>query len=687
MRPRGALALVAAATALTGGPTAAEGSDFIPKPVENGAYLDIFASHERDTNTYGSNSSRWSDDFLREKLTVFSNGFVYHPRFLLYQVSLAGALKQEDYEASFLEEVGWTSSSGVEYDTRLLFLSEHPYNLELYAQRYEPLFKEQSSVQRNSVESGYGAMFRYRLRPFFFDARFSDDKIDSGPTESDVTRLGLNGEYFKRFESGNQYTLTAAHNPSRFSNSMGLEGSATEQYLTNVVDLRRIKLSVTASRNVSDQDNPSSGGLENDQLGFYELLTAYLPAGFRTDLSYRIHDNDSTIRDPFTSAERDLSDLSEDFELDVVHKLYQSLDSLYRFLKSDRTSINGESTAVNNLLVFNYTKAIPRGRVLAGLNFGRGETDNEGQTDVVNEPHPNTPIGAVDPNTPGLGSNPFVLGQPNVDPGSIEVFLRNPLPPFDAIRLVEQIHYVVMQVGNQIEINVLTLPPQFAVPGAYDLFVTYSLLGGDFVLSTSNFGYNASVQLLDDLLTPYFGYATVRSEEESGTFPGIPLDSTSYTAGMLVHHGPVRGRAEYQRVDWDVSPYRSWRAEVQVVSNLDATSRLYASATYLNKYFSEGTSSSFDDPYTEATTTASGSFQKQLLSRSMLAAAGGSYTQLEGLVDTVGYSLNANLSWRVGLLDLTLGASAYTSYTEGAVPVTSERSDQYYYLKVRRSFY
>lgn len=661
----------------TGARTASAGlDDFVPRPSDNGAYLDIFYSHERDTNSYGGRTSRWTDDFLREKLTVFSSGYVYHPRFMLYQVSLAGALKQENYDASFLEPIGWTGDSGLEYDAHTYFLPEHPYNLELYAQRYEPLFKEQSATQRSSVESGYGALFHYRLRPFFFDARFSTDNIDSGLTESDVTRLGLNGEYFKQFGNGNQYTLTAAHNPSRFSDSLGLEGSTVEQFLSNVVDLQRIKLTVAASTNTTEQDSPGTGSFETDQVSFYEILTAYLPGNLRTDLTFRIQDNDSTFQDSFTSVERDLSDHTESYELDVVHKLYESLDTIYRFQRNDRTSTDGESRSTNNLLNFNYTKSIPRGRVAAGMNFGRGENDNEGQTDIVSEPHPATPV-------PGF----FLLNQINGDAGSVEVFLRNPLPPFDIVQLMELIHYLVIPVGNELEINMLTLPPQFTVPGTYDLSVTYSLLGGDFTLQTDSFGYNGSVQLLDDLITPYFGYARVSSEETAGDFPGIPLDSTSYTVGMRFHKDPLRGRGEYQEVNWDVSPYRSWRAEVQAVSSLDATTRIYATAAYLNKYFREGTTAAFDDPYTESSVAASGSFQKQLLQRAMLLAAGGSWTQTRSLVDTTSVSINASMSWRVGLLDLTVGASAYNSYSEGSTSVETERTDQYYYVKVRRELF
>ena len=49
---------------------------------------------------------------------------------------------------------------GAEYDAKIFLLPEHPYNLRLFAARYEPLFKEQSATQHSSIENSRGAVFR-----------------------------------------------------------------------------------------------------------------------------------------------------------------------------------------------------------------------------------------------------------------------------------------------------------------------------------------------------------------------------------------------------------------------------------------------------------------------------------------------------------------------------------------------
>ncbi len=654
----------------------AGGSDFLPRPTRNGAFVDLFTSYERDDNPGSVRSFGWHDTFFKEKLTFFSNGYFYHPRFLQYQVSVAGALKQERFEASYLNPQDWRHGEGVEYDGRLFFLPEHPYNLELYALRYEPLFKTQAATEHDSLQSGWGALFQYRQRPWFSHAKLSDSTTRSGILTSNVRRLGLDGEYVTRLGTAGQFSLNASVNPTHFSNSQGLDGRSTEFLFGNLINLKRVRLNSSLTRNTSDQDNGLSGRFENDQFTWYELLSLYFPLNFRSDLSFRRQENESTIPDTLTSIDRTLSDTSEQVQLDIVHRLFRSLDTTYRFLDISRDSSGGESTFRSNSLFVNYTKMIPDGRVLAGVNLGRSRSDNKGRADVVDEPHPGTAV-------PGV----FTLAQQNADPRSVAVFIKSPLSPFQAILLVEGPHYVVTPVLNTLQITMLDLPPQFTVPGTYDLFVDYSLSTGEFGLGTDNVGCNLSVELLNTMLTPYYSYAAIRSTVESGSFPGTPLDSTTHTVGLRFHQGPLRATGEYQNLDWDISPYQAWRSEVQYISSLNPRTRVYLSGAYVNKYYSHGTSVAFSEPYTDENATAFGSIQRQFAPRSLVLSGGGSFTRLRGRVDGNAYTLNGSLSWKIGRLSLAAGASAYKSDTRGFNAFSSDRFHEYYYVSLRREFF
>ena len=80
-------------------------------------------------------------------------------------------------------------------------------------------------------------------------------------------------------------------------------------------------------------------------------------------------------------------------------------------------------------------------------------------TRVIYEPH-------VGVSVPGS----FTVDQPNADQTTIVVYLRSPLPPFELVRLVENVNYAVIPTQNTFEIPVFALPPQFVVPGTYDLW-------------------------------------------------------------------------------------------------------------------------------------------------------------------------------------------------------------------------
>ncbi len=669
------LSILLAAAGLACAPAFADWKNFLPSPFENGAYLDLFSSYEEDQNPSSPASFGWDDTFIREKVTLFSNGYFYHPRFLQYQASLSGALKQEDYHATFLETGGWRHGTGYEYDIKTFLLPEHPYNLQLYALRYEPLFKQQASTQRNDLQEAWGGLFRYRKKPWFFNARFNDNTNRSDVITSEVRSVGADGQYFRRFDGGNQFSINGAYNPSHFTNSAGLDGRMTEYLFGNVVDLQRARLNFSLTGNDSDQQSPTSGDFASNQISWYEVLTLFLPLNFRSDVSYRIQNNESHFTDPGISADRKLTDLNKTFQIDVIQKLFQSLDSRYTYQDNTRESSGGDTDFFSHTLSLAYTKWIPDGRVLAGVTLGRSQTENRGPTDIVSEPHPATGV-------PGTLS----LRQANIDPRTIAVFLRSPLPPFEVIQLVEGVHYTVSPVGNSFEIDIVTLPPQFALPGTFDISVSYSLIPADFTLRADDTGYNVAVELLDAMLTPYAGYATVRSDVLAGVFPGIPLDSTTTTLGLRFRRGPLRAMGEYQNLEWQVSPYTSRRAEVQYVSSLDPTTRLYAIVSYLHKYFSQGTSSVSPEPYTDETTTASGNFQKQVPAWGLVFSAGGAYSHLRGRVTGNAYSLNSALTWKMGKMDLSAGATVYSSDTEGTTGTLTSRFHQYYYVNLRRTF-
>ncbi len=648
----------------------------MPRTLDNGAYLDLRGVFEEDENRNAGRSVRWSDTFFKEKLTVFSNGYFYHPRFLLYRAAVTGAVSQERYDTSLAPATEWRPDHGLEYDFSLHLLPEHPYNLTLFARRYEPLFTERFASRENNIATSQGADLRYRRKPYFLHARYSDDQLTSGPLTSSVQRLGLNGEYFKQFEGSDHLSVTTAFNPSRFERSTGLTGTSREALLGNLLAFGRYRLSSSLSQERLEQDDRSSNRFESDQFIWQERFNVDLPLHFRGELAYRHQKSENRFPDADPNRIGTRSTLSRNLSATLTHQLFDSLTSSYSFTRSRQESAGGETDSNSHQLGFSYDKNIPRGRLLLGASFGRAEVESAGRTDVVNEPHSGVAV-------PGA----FELGQENVERESIALFVRSPVSPFENIQLTEGEHFVLASRVNTLEIQILALPPQFVLPGSYDFTATYALAGGGFALLSQSRSLTGSVQLFDNRLIPYASYSTVHSEVRSGFFPGTIPDSTTTTAGLIYRLGSLRARGEYRQVDWAASPYSSWLAELQYVGALTRSTRLYATASHRRWDYPHGRSAAFPDPSIQTTDVASVDLQQKLFARNLLLSVGGSYSESHSLFDSRARSMNAALSWKLGRTNLSAGATIYESEAEGGGIAVSTRTRRLYYLRLRRELF
>jgi hypothetical protein len=653
----------------------ADWTDFLPHTLETHAWAELYGLYEKDDLSASAQRNVWSDTFLKEKVTLLTTGYFYHPRFVLYRLDVSGALKQESYEQTAHPPPGWRNGNSLEYDARVVLLPEHPYNLELFSTRYEPLFREQYSTHVDTVSTNNGADVRYSRRPWFLHARAEDEKLDWTGYSSDVKRLTLDGRYLQDFGPGKSVFVDARFVPSRLTDSTGYASDTTEVALGNGLQYGRWGLNSNVSTNdLTQQGGTTTFGATTRQLAWFEQLTADLPARLRLDAFWRYQDNRNQYAATADQAGTALSSVHRDLEADLKHQLYDSLQTTYIFRWSRDVSTTGDSDAILNTLNFAYTKLVlgPDNRLTLGLNLGQGETHNYGQTQTVDELHAGTPV-------PGS----FVLQQTNVDARSMSILVRSPVAPYALILLTEGPNYTLSTVGNSIEVNILSLPPDFPVPGKYDFQVSYAQTAGEFTLRTRTFGQNGSLALFNNLVTPYYTVNVVRSDVLSGAFPAA-LDSDVLTAGVSFFKGPWRGRVEFEDVRWTISPWRGWRAELQIVSPIGSSTNVYATASWQERRFAETTEDGGVPAYTEKVVSASGNIQQFFFSRTLSLSCGGSYSRYEGLAFSRSYSLNAALSWRVGKLDLSGGANYTNAESESGLTFASRTMHQYYYLRLKR---
>jgi len=680
MRLRSLLTVLCAAIGAAA-PAGAQFSLWAPQSLDSGAYIDLFASGESEE--FGPEVRRvgWDDRYMREKLEVYSFGFVYHPRFLLYHVSLGAGLDQERYSTNLggAGNVPYSNKgAGLEYDARIVLLPEHAYNMQLFAMRQEPLFRERSTTNHNTVETQYGGEFRYRKEPWAFGSRYSDDTIASDNVTSNVRRWNTNGEYHRDLARRGELSASAAVEPSRFSTDLGLSGRGELGRLASVLDYAHSERTRSTLRSrldydSNDQTDPLAGQLQTSQLTWEELLDVQLPYHFRADGVWRYRD-DSNRSEQGLGALSDLESTRRELEAGLEHHLFQSLETRYRFRDYNSYTNFGDSNTVGNEVGINYIKRVPaQGFLLLDALVGRNDTETTGQLAVAEERHPAVQV-------PGR----FLLNNANAEPGTVTILVRSPIAPFEIVRLDENVHYTLAVVGNRVEVTVVSLPPRFVVPGTYDFIASY-LTSGGFTLRTDNVSASVELHLWNERVYPYYHYSEVKSDVIEGVFTGQALDSTANVIGLELREGAVLLRVERQDVQWDVGPYTAWLAEFEVFGTFRVDTTVHFNLSHLERYYQEGTAT--HGPYDEFFQDASGSVQQRLFDRRMTLSIGGSYSSLIGLSETQAWSVNGSLGWRIGLLDIAAGADVGRSRTHGGLGLPTSRSSDSFWVRVRRELF
>ena len=144
-----------------------DAEDFIPTIYSKQGDFELNIMHQSDENTAGGRGTRSSDSFAYERLRLYLDGYVYHPRFIQFLMKGAAGLSQERYKNNLLGSFSDNSLSQ-DYEFRAKILPEHPYNLELYTLRTIPLLR-MSSAEMRQTSTEKGAIFDYADKPLFFN--------------------------------------------------------------------------------------------------------------------------------------------------------------------------------------------------------------------------------------------------------------------------------------------------------------------------------------------------------------------------------------------------------------------------------------------------------------------------------------------------------------------------------------
>lgn len=646
---------------------------FIPKPVTNNLIMELYGSYVTEKSISQTSTMEARDLFIKEKLKLESFGYSYNPRFIQYYLAVSASLKQEQFESTTSGSSGWTSASGYEYDARLLILPKHSYNLTLFARRYEPVYETQAAIITRHVQYNRGAIFQFDKKPYLFHANYMESSTETSFGSADVKQLHILGIYHREFKDGQMFRLSAGYDQTSYtSSSSNIEGMARSYNVGNEVGLSWVSLTSSLIKSYTTQKNALPGSFSPDVLSWYEVLRVDLPLNFTVNANYLYSKSTLTSVAAETSPDSSLSNTQKQIGLNVRHHIYRSLRSSYTFLRNSYFSAGGELNSTIHTFQTDYSKKIPWGHLYMGLSLGRSVSDSSGQTAFNNEPH--------DSDVPGF----FVLKLEEPDRATIVVYMKSPVAPFELIRLVENRDYLVTSFGNTFQINMLTVPPPFSVPGKYEFFVSYSLTSAKFKLQSDSFNYNASLSLFNDTVNPYYLFSRIDSKVLSGNTGDVAEESISNTIGLILRKGPYNAVAEYQRMDSTVSPSRRWLGEVGFNKNFFETTTVHIAGRYTNTNYLQGISTVGRSAYTEQIASVISSVTWRPRVHLYLSANGAYSYRTTDLLRARSYTLGSSFFWRIGRLALSLNASIFGSDSETTTSITSNRQRKMLSIKIER---
>jgi hypothetical protein len=655
----------------------ADWRDFTPRLLLPGAALGVTISYSSTESDGGGTSVKTRYFLGGQQLTLFTSGYSYDPRFIFFHIAFGIGL-QERYQSSSspFSNQGWDTGEGNEYRVDMLILDKHPYTLNLYALRTRPLVIGTTGTEPPQVQTGKGAIFRYRRKPYFFTTSYTTNSYETSQGTSTSDALKVGAVYFKEYATGNSLSFAGDYVHNSYSAPMTPGGTANYYLLTNFTRYAPFSLLSSVTRSDANQET-FTGSLGSKTFTWLESLNVALPLNFGAGFSWNYSDNTSSFEDS-TAPSSELSSTGKGISFSITHRLYESLSSFYTFSVSKVSSPSGDTKQTTNQLNFNYTKRIPWGRLTMGANFQRVTVDNSGEAQIVNERHPAVAV-------PGS----FVLAQQEPDPATLQVYVRYPVEPFEIIPLQEGVNYAVTPLNQTLQINIVSLPPQFILPGAFDFFVSYSIQQAEFNIQENTESYNIGLNLFNDLLNPYYGYSKTSSKTLSGELPGgaPPLESTSNVVGLVVNKNPFRASVQYQKTDSNISSNKAWRADLQYNKTVSETTQVNATASYEVTDYPAGTSGQSAQSYTEKITTFSASMVKRIDDTGITLNAGGAFSHMQSLTSSTAYSVNGSLLWRVGKFTLSTGARVALSQSEGEVSRNVRTIHQTYYLNMRRVLY
>jgi hypothetical protein len=627
---------------------------------------EVNVTYEDDENKFqgrGRDTTRFD---VFGKITIGIGGFVYHPNFAIYNLSVGAGIQESYFRSGEIE--GWDFNTIKEYEAKILFLPTHKYGLELFSRRRNPFIQQYQSAGINPIHNEHGLNLYYESRPLSLGLNYSLEDLRLSRERTDTETLNLRGgSVLGPFVTRVNYSISS-------SDSTTLSRSNIDNlYFQNKFVYRRISNDLSLRELKQFQDTRDKAFTDRlTELKDRVLLE--LPKDLDASLNYRIR----RIKREAAGIES-FGDTKEG-GIGLVHRFYQSITSRYNYTTSDNETDRSTSDVNSHRGRVNYRKNIRHGVLYAAASGRWSDTKRTGTVRILNETHE---ASLIPPD------ERFSLDEVGVDEQSIIVLIEEPVTGI-FFEMIRDLHYMVETIGNTTFITVISvggISPLIAGDGPFTFRVDYLLPAQKTRFDTISYTYSANLDLFDRMLKPFFSISSTEQKVKEGIIPGGAEKSFIYTVGVTVHRKPYTFGGEYQNVDSRISPLTRWRITGDYWERINHTTSLNIKARYQQTDYMEGEGefrslNVFREDLFTLVTRANFVFRK----RNITMYASNSLSYRKTLTRTYGVGFGSGLNWKVGLLNLNTGLNI--SYRVSELPAGDLVSQhRFFFLRIIRELF
>lgn len=663
-------------------PAWAAARTFTPKIADFFGSVEFDSQYEEHEIKSSSSSNQSRNTSFREILNIGTSGFIYHPNLVSFLLKASEALEQEKFETN--NKGDWRRFTSEAYEARAFILPTHPYNLEVFSLHSRPLIAGNLAGRGgDNGQQQHGAHMRYQKNPLSSSLNYiyGRNKGNTSTRKNNTCWTDVSSSKF-----------TYLHGIARYADeksSDGSDGADTNFTLTNQHAYKMFNLDSTWQQN-TNRTGDKSGGTDNirGRTWSESLSTQILPLNLQHAVSYSLDRAKSDRLDlPELSETRNFIN-SENMNTTLNHSLYRSVYSNARLSQTIADSTAGKNTLTNAKGSIDYRKQIYRGSFSAGVWKAYDNLDRLGSLTLLQEQAYNT--GVADPNGLPGGSRTFTIADRFVDENTLVIKITDPAGFLDEEILFKNIHYTATTSVDTTEITISALPAPFLLVNidTYTLLLDYSFVNTTFELESNSHGFSLQLSALDSLLNPHYSFTRLTQELVDGVLPGGVNNSESHATGITVIKDPYLAGVEYSRSYASRNSEKRWYGIGEYRRDLSefTTMRARLESERTTYYPSEDAQATeFKDP--ERLYRASLNCSTSLPKRSLNMNYGVYYSRRLWEVNTSVYSLYSNLNWRLGKVDLNLGANYSLSSSTSNSGSTNESNTTVLYLKIKRKLF